>query len=178
MTYTKGKLLVAVATLEDRHFNRTVVFMLEHDHQGALGVVLNDPMLVHPEEIIKDWADQFEDQAVIYRGGPVATDAVIGIARTQESSEKSLVGRVEIIDLHLSPAERSDVKQVRVFAGYGGWSAGQLEAEIEEGSWLVLEAQEDDIFHPEADTLWAKVLTRQGGLVGRMAQAPDDLSQN
>ncbi|MBT4010526.1 MAG: hypothetical protein HOF06_08730, partial [Actinobacteria bacterium] len=60
MTYTKGKLLVAASALEDRHFNRTVVFMLEHDHQGALGVVLNDPMLVHPGEIIKDWADQFE----------------------------------------------------------------------------------------------------------------------
>ena len=178
MKSTKGSLLVSGASLNDPNFHRSVLFVIEHDLQGALGVVLNKPLALHPEQLIDLWAERVEEGGFIYSGGPVSTNAVIGLARTTSSTNQSLTGNVEVLDLHFSPSERSDVEFVRLFVGYAGWSAGQLEAEIDAGSWFVFEASESDIFTDSTEDLWERVLARQGGLISQMASAPDDLSEN
>ena len=92
MKKAKGSLLVSGALLKDQNFHRTVIFVIEHDHQGALGVILNRPLALHPEQLIDLWAEHVEEGGFIYKGGPVATDAVIGLAKSSNVNEKSLVG--------------------------------------------------------------------------------------
>ena len=83
------------------------------------------------------------------------------------------------IDLSLDPALFAGaVHRLRVFRGYSGWSPGQLEMEIEEGAWIVVDATLDDVFTSEPTELWRSVLRRQGGTIAWIANAPDDLSAN
>ncbi len=119
-----------------------------------------------------------EEGGFIYKGGPVATDAVIGLAKSSKVNEKSLVGCIEVIDLHHSPSERPDIEIVRLFVGYAGWSAGQLETELKEGSWFVFDAEESDVFTSDTENLWENVLRRQGGIISHMAGVPEDLAEN
>ena len=99
---------------------------------------------------------------------------------TDESDELSPVsGRVASADLTSDPTLIAGmVDSVRIFRGYAGWGAGQLEGEIEAGSWLVLDAETDDVFAARPDELWRHVLRRQGGRLAWLATAPDDLSSN
>ncbi len=178
MKSAKGSLLVSGASLQDSNFHRTVLFIVEHDHQGALGVILNKPLALNPEQLIELWADRVEKDGFIYRGGPVSPNAVIGLAKSSKANEKSLVGNIEVIDLHHSPSDRPDIEVVRLFVGYAGWSAGQLETELKEGSWFIFDANESDVFTDDVGGLWEAVLRRQGGIISQMAEAPEDLSEN
>ena len=100
-----------------------------------------------------------------------------GFEATDELSP--VVGRVASADLTVDPALVVDrVDAVRIFRGYAGWGPGQLEGEIEQGAWLVLDAEPDDVFDAEPDELWRSVLRRQGGRIAWLASAPDDLSAN
>lgn len=182
---TKGRLLVATPPLDDPNFDRAVVYMLEHHHEGAIGVVINRPT----EELLEDPLDRWEDLQAppgsVFLGGPVETDAFIALADakspvTETSDELSpVLGRVVSADLTTDPAiVAALVNSVRVFRGYAGWGPGQLEGEIEAGAWLVLDAEPGDVFAAAPDHLWRTILRRQGGRLAWLADAPDDLSTN
>ena len=182
---TKGRLLVATPPLDDPNFDHTVVYMLEHHDEGAIGVVINRPT----DESLVDPLDRWDTlQAApgsVFLGGPVETDALIALALakqpvTEPTDELSPVsGHVASADLTNDPAlVAALVDSVRVFRGYAGWGPGQLEGEIEAGAWLVLDAEPEDVFAAEPDHLWRTVLRRQGGRLAWLADAPDDLSAN
>jgi putative transcriptional regulator len=182
---TKGRLLVATPPLEDGNFDRTVIYMLEHHGDGALGVVINRPTEESLGEPLERWADLQAAPPQVFEGGPVEPDALIALAlanaplsdSTDELSPVS--GRVASADLSADPAFVGGVvSAVRVFRGYAGWGPGQLEGEIAAGAWLVLDAFPDDVFAAEPGTLWRQVLRRQGGRLAWLATAPDDLSAN
>lgn len=182
---TKGRLLVATPPLEDPNFDRTVVYMLEHHLEGALGVVLNRPTEEVLEEPLERWVDLQAVPQHVFHGGPVEPDALIALAfakqpliePTEELSPVS--GRVASADLSADPAfVAGAISAVRIFRGYAGWGPGQLDGEIEAGAWLVLDAEPEDVFAGEPDDLWRSVLRRQGGRVAWLASAPDDLSAN
>jgi len=182
---TKGRLLVATPPLEDPNFDRTVVYVLEHRDDGALGVVINRPTGESLDEPLDRWVDLQAEPESIFLGGPVETDALIALAYanrpvTEPSDELSPVaGRVASADLTTDPVLLAGlVDSVRIFRGYAGWGPGQLEGEIESGAWLVLDAEPDDVFAAEPDELWRSVLRRQGGRLAWLASAPDDLSAN
>lgn len=182
---TKGRLLVATPPLDDPNFDRTVIYMLEHRDDGALGVVINRPTGESLDEPLDRWIDLQAAPESVFLGGPVEPDALIALALasrpvTDESEELSPVaGRVASADLTSDPTMVAGlVDSVRIFRGYAGWGAGQLEGEIEAGSWLVLDAEPDDVFAAEPDELWRRVLRRQGGRLAWLATAPDDLSSN
>jgi len=182
---TKGRLLVATPPLEDPNFDRTVIYVLEHRDDGALGVVINRPTGEALDEPLDRWVDLQAEPESIFLGGPVETDALIALAYanqpvTEPSDELSPVaGRVASADLTTDPVLLAGlVDSVRIFRGYAGWGPGQLEGEIESGAWLVLDAEPDDVFAPEPDDLWRSVLRRQGGRLAWLASAPDDLSAN
>ena len=184
-TATKGRLLVATPPLEDPNFDRTVVYVLEHHAEGALGVVLNRPTDELLGEPLERWSDLLSEPATVFHGGPVEIDALIALALSKQllieaTDELSPVaGRVASADLTLDPAfVAGAVNAVRVFRGYAGWGPGQLDGEIEAGAWLVLDAEHDDVFATEPDVLWRTVLRRQGGRLAWLADAPDDLSAN
>jgi len=184
-TPTKGRLLVATPPLEDPNFDRTVIYMLEHHDDGALGVVVNRPTDEQLDEPLDRWSDLQAAPAAVFHGGPVEPNALIALALSDRplqtgSDELSPVsGRVASADLSTDPAfVAAQVSAIRIFRGYAGWGPGQLEGEIEAGAWLVLDAEPDDIFDGDPDALWRSVIRRQGGRLAWLADAPDDLSAN
>lgn len=176
---------MATPPLEDPNFDRTVIYVLEHQLDGALGVVLNRPTEEPLGEPLDRWTDLQADPPTVFEGGPVEPDALIALALANEplaepTDELSpVMGRVVSADLSTDPAFVTGVvSEVRVFRGYAGWGPGQLDGEIELGAWLVLDAEPTDVFAAEPKDLWRLVLRRQGGRLAWLAAAPDDLSAN
>ncbi|WP_209715631.1 YqgE/AlgH family protein [Marmoricola sp. OAE513] len=182
-----GSLLVASPTLSDPHFARTIVLLLDAGHDGALGVVLNRPSEVAVGEVLSSWEDVVSGPGVLFRGGPVETDSALAVAvvHADGSEEDEPVGwrrvfeGVGLVDLD-APVEllASALSSLRIFAGYAGWSAGQLEDEIAEGAWYVVPAESADVFRPDPSGLWAQVLRRQGGQLAMLATMPAEPGHN
>jgi putative transcriptional regulator len=177
--------LVATPQLEDPNFERTVILLLDCDVEGALGVILNRPSAVAVSAILPDWADAATDPAVLFQGGPVAMDSALGVAirigRSEDPPEgfRPVDGRFGIVDLDaeidvLAP----EVDALRVFAGYAGWGSVQLEAEIEEGSWFVIDAEPGDLAADDPADMWRRVLRRQRNELAWVALMPEDPSMN
>lgn len=182
---TKGRLLLATPPLEDPDFDRTVVYVLEHHQDGAIGLVLNRPTDEALEAPLDRWIDLQTAPSSVFTGGPVDPNAMIGMAMTKALVDEPvehitpISGLIASTDLSADPAiVAAHVDSVRVFRGYAGWGAGQLEAEIEQGAWLVLDAEVDDVFSDRPEDLWHTVLKRQPGRLSWLALAPDDLSLN
>ena len=182
---TKGRLLLATPPLTDPNFDRTVVYMLEHHEDGAIGLVLNRPTDEALVEPLDRWIDLQSAPSSVFAGGPVDTNAMIAIATTKgllnETTEllTPISGLIASTDLSADPAlVAAHVDAVRIFRGYAGWGAGQLDVEVDEGAWLVLNAEIGDVFSDRPDDLWHDVLRRQPGRLSWLALAPDDLSLN
>src|SRR5687768_2508756 len=128
----RGKLLVATPDLEDPNFFRTVVLMLEHTDDGALGVVLNRPTIAELTEPLPAWAPMAAEPAVVFTGGPVQPEAAIGLGRRTPGEGEpdgfaALFGDLGTVDLERPPdAVVPVIDRIRVFAGYAGWGPGQL----------------------------------------------------
>ena len=173
VTHIAGSLLVAMPHLIDPSFARTVVLLVNHDADGALGVVLNRPSELSPVHDLADWVHLLASPEVVFLGGPVDPDAAVGLAATPEQSEGS---GVQLVDLSTDPGDLA--VPVRVFAGYAGWGPQQLEAELVEGGWLVTSAEEGDVFTDQPEELWRRVLSRQPGRVAMYANFPMDPRSN
>lgn len=175
-----GQLLLASPTLADPNFQRTVVLVGVHSEDGAMGVVLNRPS----ETAVNDAVPQLEgtvEQDPVYVGGPVQPGSIILLAEFLDPAPIGLlvVGRIGF------PAPETDIEELtdaterrRVFAGYAGWSGGQLEAELEQGDWIVHPALPEDIFTEIPEQLWGAVLRRMGGTYALLARMPRDPSVN
>lgn len=162
----KGRLLVASPLLGDPNFHRTVVLMIEHGAEGALGVVLNRPSESPVSQALPDWASLAAQPADVFVGGPVEQGRVIALGRARGEPPRddwtAVLGRVGMVDLASTPTDvASGYDLLRFFSGYAGWGAGQLEGELREGAWLVLEAREADPLTPDPLRLWRRVLGRQ-----------------
>jgi putative transcriptional regulator len=177
----RGRLLVATPDLREPSFSRTVVLMLEHSDEGALGVVLNRPLDLAVSEVLPDWADVVSAPSCLFVGGPVSPTSVIGLGRGIGDGEgfQPLFDGLATLDLELDPLETAPgLDGLRVFVGYAGWSPGQLDDELTAGGWLVLDLLPDDPFSADPSTLWRMVLRRQGGRIAMLATAPEDPSTN
>jgi putative transcriptional regulator len=178
MESTARRLLVSVPTLADPNFFRSVVFIIEHTNEGALGLVLNQPTETALGDVLDAWGPYGAPPAVAFVGGPVQQhEAVIGLARVggvdASDAWQPLLGRVGTVDLARDPVDtHPDVEAVRVFAGYSGWAPGQLDAELEAGGWLVVDALPDDLLTSDPSGLWRVVLRRQGGDLAMQANYP------
>jgi putative transcriptional regulator len=179
-----GHLLVATPGLRDPNFERTVVLLVAHENGGALGVVLNRATEVPVGDVLGAWGAMACEPGVVFEGGPVQPEAAICLARVRSQSGDTrgfsrVEGTLGTVDLSSDPdVMRDDVVEVRVFAGYAGWGAGQLEDEISTGSWLTFKALPSDPFTDRPDDLWAMVLRRQGGMYAAIAQYPSDPTLN
>lgn len=175
-----GRLLVSTPWLGDPNFRRTVVLMLDHHEDGAFGVVLNRPTGVDVDAVLPGWQACAAAPGGLFEGGPVGLDAAIGVAVLPPDSVAvpgvdPVVGRFGIVDLDADPAEvAAGVVGARIFAGHSGWGAGQLEHELDEGGWYVVDAVPDDLVTPEPEQLWRRVLRRQGGDLAIVSLYPED----
>lgn len=173
-----GRLIVATPSLVDPNFRRSVVLMLHHDDEGALGIVLNRPSEITVRATLRGWDRLAAEPPVVFVGGPVETQGVIALARRGAGDEadgwQPVMRGLGVLDLRRDP-EAMRVERIRLFAGHAGWAPGQLEHEIAAGSWFLLDAQGEDAFCPEPQGLWRRVLRRQGGVFRTF---PDDASMN
>jgi len=175
-----GRLLVAAPVLRDPNFERTVVLVVAHGEEGAVGVVLNRPSDSAVSDILPGWHHLAAPPPVIFFGGPVALTGVICLGRSDQAEIRPgwqpLFSGLGTVDLEADPDDA--LTAIRVFAGHAGWSPTQLEGEVGEGAWFVLDALPDDVFGSAPGTLWPSVLRRQGGAMARVANFPTDPAMN
>jgi putative transcriptional regulator len=180
-----GRLLVASPELLDPNFFRTVVFLLAHGEEGALGVVLNRPSEASVDDLLPAWGPVVSPPRLVFLGGPVGLDTVIGVARSSQPESSALrpfdalLGGLTTVDLHQDPAEiDEDIDGARLFAGSAGWGPGQLEGELGESAWFVVDAEAGDLLTDDPDELWSRVLRRQRGRLAWFANAAGDPTMN
>ncbi len=178
-----GQLLVATPRLADPNFARTVIFVIDHDDDGALGVVINRPSELPLRSVLPSWAGVVAEPSLLFVGGPVATDSAlaVGVPRGEgpDTGFRRLTGGYGLIDLDAEPSEvTAGLVGARVFSGYAGWTSDQLDAEIAEGSWYVVGTQHADLLDPDPSRLWRRILRRQPGELAYVATFPDDPSMN
>ena len=182
--YATSKLLVATPQTGGEIFRRSVVLVLHHDEDGAQGVVLNRPLAAPVSSVLPPWQDYVTDPATVVQGGPVALDSALGLVTVpgdyhEPMGVRLLFGGIGLVDLDIPPlVVVPEVAGLRIFAGYAGWSGGQLEREIREGGWYVVESEARDAFTSEPETLWFAVLRRQRGHLAFVASLPEDPTMN
>lgn len=190
MKSTKGSFLVASPSLIDPNFRRAVVLVVEHTKEGSFGLVLNRPGKVKVEQL---WAAISEapcaSDARAYVGGPVQPSAVFVLhscADLADSVDPVVPGVYlgsdvtllsELLRREGELRQQGEEREIfRVFCGYSGWGEGQLDGELETGSWLVQPASSAVIFNTPPERLWSQNMAREGGhfrLFGLMPQEPE-----
>lgn len=176
-----GRLLVATPLLGDPHFARTVVYLLEHDGGGTVGVVLNRPSHTPVGQVLPDWHDAVSGPAVVFSGGPVQPDGALCLGQLTPGSSgiREVVDGVSTVDLDGDVAVIApNARRLRVFAGHAGWAPGQLEDEMAEGAWWGLAGSPDDLFSEQPKTMWREVLRRQPPPLRILSTFPPDPSLN
>lgn len=178
-----GQLLVATPRLIDPNFNRTVILILNHDEDGALGVVINRPSELAVADVLPTWYDAVAQPRTIFSGGPVGRDSAIAVAVPLGAGPSAGFQHVTtgygLVDLDGQPGDVvPDLAGLRVFSGYAGWASDQLESEIAEGSWYVVTAAPTDLVSAEPERLWREVLRRQPGELAFVSTCPDDPALN
>src|SRR5690348_11237593 len=143
-----GRLLVASATLQDPNFARTVVLIGLHGEDGALGLVLNRPSTSTVASAVPQLADLVDSEEAVFVGGPVQSSSIVMLAEFTDPEAAGLLvmGRIGLPAPEASLEDLADATaRRRVYAGYAGWSEGQLDAEIEAGDWIAQDALPDDV---------------------------------
>ena len=173
----RGKLLLAGPLLLDPNFFRAVVLVLDHDDEGAFGLVVNRRSEIPLADVLAAWAPFARPDAYVYLGGPVAPEAGFALARAGSpdlSGVSPLRDGWAVVDLEADPlVVGPELTHLRIFSGYAGWGAGQLDAELmADGGWIVVDAHPGDPFAADSDELWSAVLRRQRGSLARLANYP------
>lgn len=181
MDSLEGQLLIASPALLDPNFRRTVVLVTEHSGEGAAGLVLNRPSPASVSELVPELEPLVEDeQEPVWLGGPVQPNAVLVLGEFVDPDEAAvpLFGALGFPALDDPETVVPATTRRRVFAGYAGWGAGQLEGELEREDWILEPARPDDPFTEEPQSLWADALRRKGGIYELVARMPEDPSVN
>lgn len=176
----RGKLLIASPALVDPNFARAVVLITEHNDEGAMGVVLNRPSETAVEDVASELSELVVDEPV-FIGGPVQPQALVVLA---EFNDPEAAAWIVAADVGFVSAETEyddlarAIRRGRVYAGYSGWGAGQLEGELAEDAWIVEPPMPAELFPDDPLALWQDVLARKGGQFALIARMPDDPSLN
>ena len=182
-------MLLATPVLSEATFNRTVIYLLEHDADGTAGVVLNRPTRTPVGHVLPDWADAVERPSLVFEGGPVIPDGALCLGELAGAPAESaapdrpgirvVVDALGTVDLDADVALIATMTtRLRVFAGHAGWAAGQLDEELIRGAWYVVDSEPDDIFTLSPKSLWRRILRRQPPPLCLMSTYPAELGLN
>jgi putative transcriptional regulator len=180
MDSTRGKLLIAGPGLIDPNFFRTVVLVIEHSDEGALGLVLNRPSETTVGEAVSELDALLDAGEPLFIGGPVQQSALIVLAEFDDATDAAVIAFEDIGVLATSASiqQPTGLRRGRAFAGHAGWGPGQLDSELERGDWILEQAAREDAFTAAPVDLWEAVLTRKGGSYALVARMPLDPSMN
>jgi putative transcriptional regulator len=159
-----GRLLVAAPMLTEATFARTVIYLLEHDETGTVGVVLNRASHTPVGQVLPEWETVVSEPQVVFSGGSVQPDGALclGVPIRASGATRPLGDGMCTVDLDGDVMEvHHATSKLRIFAGHSGWAAGQLAQELAEGAWFVVEGAIADVFAEEPAGLWRIVLRRQ-----------------
>ncbi len=162
-----GKILISEPFMFDYYFKRSVVLLAEHNEEGSFGVIINKPMSVKFNDVIKNFPN-FDSK--IYLGGPVKTDSLFFIHTMGEEIEDSMPiikglywgGDLEIVK-EMIVLNRLNPENIRFYIGYSGWMPKQLEMELKRDSWVVSDIDVDSVMFANPDYLWKNTLEKLGG---------------
>jgi putative transcriptional regulator len=175
----RGQLLIAGPRLVDPNFWRTVVLIVEHTDDGALGLVLNRPSETTVGEAVTELQQMLDVDEPLYVGGPVQPSALIVLAEFEQPEEAALISFEDIGVLAGAQEDpATGVRRGRAFVGHSGWGPGQLDDELERGDWILEPARREDAFSESPLQLWESVLMRKGGSYALVARMPADPSVN
>jgi putative transcriptional regulator len=176
----RGQLLISGGGLYDPNFRHTVVLIGSHDHRGAVGIVLNRASEFALEEVVPSLADLTAPGDRLFEGGPVEPTQVVLLAEVEDPQilDIPVLPDVGFLTGDVPSDVRTRIRRARVYLGHSGWAPGQLEAEMEDGSWILEPATPDDIFTDDPDALWRRVLERKGPEYAKVARVPFDPSMN
>jgi len=181
MESVRGQLLIAGPSLGDPNFWRTVVLVVEHNEEGALGLVLNRPSETTIGEAVPQLVELIEPEDDVLVGGPVQRSAVMVLAQFDDPNDAALIAfeDVGVLKTDASPSGGwGSVRSARAFAGHAGWGPTQLDEELERGDWILEPARRADAFAKDPRELWPAVLRRKGGSYALVARMPPDTSLN
>lgn len=172
-----GSLLIAHPNLHDPNFRRTVVYLSAHDPKdGSFGFVLNRPT----EKLVGELLPEEELGALsdipVFFGGPVSADQLM--FATFEWRQEAMECRTHLQISEARERAEENAEAVRAFVGYSGWSAGQLEAEMQQKAWLTQKPDRDLLEIEKCKGIWPAIMREQGPWFRLLAAAPDDPSQN
>jgi putative transcriptional regulator len=175
----QGKLLVSSPALIDPNFRKTVVLIAHHDDDGAMGLVLSRPSEIAASDALPVLDGLPGAGDPIFVGGPVQPEAFMVLAEFDdvEDAAAPIIGSLGFMPAEAEPDELS-IRRLRLFAGYSGWGEGQLEAELAQSSWIVVDAEPSDAFADDPEELWRTVLHRKGGAYELMEHMPFDPGLN
>ena len=171
-----GQLLISGGGLWDPNFRHTVVLLGAHNEEGALGVVLNRPADLSVAQVFPPLAEVLAADARLYKGGPVQPTQPVLLADLADPSlaDVHVFGHIGFLTGDVAETTRPSIRRARVFAGYAGWGAGQLEDELEADSWILEPAREEDVFDDEPASLWKRILQRKGPEFRQVSMMPFD----
>lgn len=180
----RGHFLIASCRLRDPNFFKTVVLIVEHNDECAMGLIVNRPSSVTVSNAMSGHCDLPETGEMVYCGGPVEAGTYFVLHNTQELDEAEgpvcgglFVGNSPaVFDEIVRQASTSNAMQFRVYSGCAGWGPDQLEGELERGDWFTVPASEEMVFHDDAYVVW-DLLMRQvyeaNRLVPQSSQNPE-----
>lgn len=182
-----GQLLVATPLTGD-YFRRAVILVLQHDDEGAHGLMLNKPMSAPVSAVLPEWQGHTSEPQGLFSGGPVGTDTAMGLISVPAVDELSgdaplgtsmLFGGLGLVDLDTPPpVVLPELAALRIFVGYAGWTANQLDEELVHGAWYIADLEARDPFDDDPDTLWRRVLARQRTTVALVSTHTDHPDRN
>ncbi len=161
-----GMLLVATPGMHDLTFDRTVIFLLEHDESSSMGLVLNRPS----EMLVSDAIPQLGTLARperLYLGGPVDQETALVLAEPVDPAAPDMYFMhqgIGLLDLGVDQSLTAQLERARAFSGYAGWGPRQLEAELRSGAWILAHCEPSDLWDHDHQRLWARVMARQGNM--------------
>ncbi|MCX8000099.1 MAG: YqgE/AlgH family protein [Leptospiraceae bacterium] len=174
----KGKLLISNSTIVTDDFNKSVVFMIEHDSSGAFGLVINKVSRYMLHEVVVGIPDHVSHNIPMYWGGPVDHSFISILHDRGELLDPGLevipgvfLSRSYDLLLQLLDMEDSNLK---VFHGYSGWGAGQLESEFQRKSWVEHEATQELVLLHNPEQTWRDALKSKGGFYKYFAEHTND----
>ncbi len=175
-----GKVLIAGPSLQDPNFQRTVIVMCEHTEEGALGIVYNRPSPITVSEAMPALVTSSLAGSRLFLGGPVQTDSLFVIHDDENAGGEELSSGVffggdpQLLGALIAHLGQGRGIHVRIFAGYSGWGAGQLEFEMSQGAWIVAPLDPEQVLVAEGEDGWRQALVDLGGRYAVLAQAPID----
>ena len=172
-----GSLLVAHPSMLDPNFRRAVLFISSHDHEGAMGVILNRPLEKQVSELVGEAPPEGLENVPVFLGGPVGKNQLMfAMFEWEDANGVKLNHNVNVEEAHERVGE--DPSSIRAFVGYAGWSAGQLEAEMKQKAWILQKPSRAALSPDRLPKLWFEIMRGLGPWYKLLSAAPDDPSLN